>query len=77
MKPNTNTAARILTAISARSETPLTAKQLAAFTSRHPISIAKTLKPLRESGQVVRVENRMTGKRGRPAFRYSVPVIAQ
>ena len=69
MKPNTDTAARILSAINARSE-PLTVKQLVAFTKRSRGSVQLAIRPMVEAGQVAVVGMRLTGSRGRPAFKY-------
>jgi predicted ArsR family transcriptional regulator len=69
MKPDTDTAARILAAINARSE-PLTIKQLAAFTNRSRATVQTAIKPMATSGQVAVVGVRQTGQRGRPAFKY-------
>lgn len=71
-KPDTNTAERILNALRAR-KTPLTRKQISAFTRRHPISVARELPGLVESGSVVIAGTKETGKRGRPAYWYTVP----
>lgn len=74
MSHNTNTAARVLNALRAR-KAPLTIKQLAAFTRRHPLSVQRVVKPLRQAGAVQVQGQRMTGQRGRPALRYSVPAV--
>lgn len=73
-KQTYNTAARILNALN--SCPGATVKHLATMTKRHPVSIAKILPALRQTGQVVVVGKRMTGQRGKPAFKYATPASA-